>query len=143
MRKSVLGLAILAAAAPGASIATSAETAAPASTNTPVARTARTVSGQPLRLPQGKAEMVATTVEIPPNGKTTIHQHPWSRFVYVERGPLRVADLETGKTLEFQTGQVFAEVVAQWHQGSAPGPRGARLVVIDLVPPGVTNMKMR
>jgi len=143
MRKSLLGLALLAASAPGASIATLPESAAPASTNTSVARTARTVSGQPLRLPQGKAEMVATAVEILPNGKTTIHQHPWSRFVYVERGPLRVADLETGKTLEFQTGQVFAEVVAQWHQGSAPGPRGARLVVIDLVPPGVTNMTMR
>lgn len=143
MRKSLLGLVLVAATAPGASIATSTEAAAPISTNTLVVRTAQTVSGQPLRLPQGNAEMVATAVEIPPNGKTTIHQHPWSRFVYVERGPLRVVNLDTGQTHDLQTGQVFAEVVGQWHQGSAPGPRGARLLVIDLVPPGVTNMKMR
>ena len=143
MQKSFMGLVLLAAAAPGASIATSPETAAPTSTNTIVARAAQTVSGQPLRLPQGSAEMVATAVEIPPNGKTTIHQHPWSRFVYIERGPLVVVNLDTKQTHEFQTGQVFAEVVGQWHQGSAPGPHGARLVVIDLVPPGVTNMKMR
>ena len=143
MRKSLLGLVLVAASAPGASIATSAETAAPNSANTTIVRTAQTVSGQPLRMPQGRAEMVATAVEIPPNGTTTIHQHPWSRFVYIERGPLLVVNLDTGQTHEFQTGQVFAEVVGQWHQGSAPGPRGARLVVIDLVPPGLTNMKMR
>lgn len=143
MRKSLLGLVLVAASAPGASIATSAKTAAPNSANTAIVRTAQTISGQPLRLPQGSAEMVATAVEIPPNGTTTIHQHLWSRFVYVERGPLRVVHLDTGQKHEFQTGQVFAEGVGQWHQGSAPGPHGARLVVIDLVPPGVTNMKMR
>jgi quercetin dioxygenase-like cupin family protein len=87
--------------------------------------------------------MVATVVDIPAGGVTTIHQHPWSRFVYVERGPLRVVNQDTGQTHDFQTGQAFAEVVAQWHQGHATGAQGVRLIVIDLVPPGVTNMVMR
>lgn len=117
--------------------------AAPNAVSSPLGRTARTASGQPLRLPQGRAEMVAAAVDIPAGGSTTIHQHPWSRFVYVERGPLRVVNEDARQTQDFQTGQVFPEVVAQWHQGLAPGPQGARLIVIDLVPPGVTNMKMR
>jgi quercetin dioxygenase-like cupin family protein len=140
--KTVLALVAVMAFVPGASTATPVAAGKPNATSREIARTATTASGQALRLPQGKAEMVATTVDIPANGLTTIHQHPWSRFVYVERGPLTVTDQDTGQTHLFQTGQVFPEVVAQWHQGSA-GPQGARLVVIDLVPPGVTNMKMR
>jgi quercetin dioxygenase-like cupin family protein len=140
--KAILALVAVMAIIPAASTATSVAGAEPNAVSKQIARTATTVSGQALRLPQGKAEMVAYTVDIPANGLTTIHQHPWSRFVYVERGPLKVTDQDTGQVHEFQTGQVFPEVVAQWHQGSA-GPAGARLTVIDLVPPGVTNMEMR
>lgn len=141
--KAILALVAMMAFVPAASTASSGEGGKPNAVSKEVVRTATTVSGQPLRLPRGKAEMVAYTVEIPANGLTTIHQHPWSRFVYVERGPLTVTDQDTGKVHKFQSGQVFGEVVAQWHQGHAPGAQGARLVVIDLVPPGVTNMKMR
>lgn len=116
---------------------------APASVSTPIVRTAKTLSGQPLRLPQGDAELVASSVDIPAGGQTTIHQHRWSRFVYVERGPIRITNLDTDAVDELQTGQVFAEVVAQWHQGHALGPQGARVVVLDLVPPGASNMVMR
>ena len=141
--KAILALVAIMAIVPAASTASSGAGGEPNAVSKEVVRTGTTVSGQPLRLPQGKAEMVAYTVDIPANGLTTVHQHPWSRFVYVERGPLTVTDQSTGQTHSFQTGQVFGEVVAQWHQGHAPGPQGARLVVIDLVPPGVTNMKMR
>jgi quercetin dioxygenase-like cupin family protein len=143
MRHLEIAALLITTCALGANSARPAALAAPNSVSKPIVRTSSTVSGQPLRLPRGKAEMVATSVEIPRNGTTTIHQHPWSRFVYVERGPLRVVNMDNGQKHDFQTGQVFAEAVAQWHQGSAPGPHGARLVVFDLVPPGVTNMKMR
>lgn len=123
--------------------ASSAQVPQAGSVSTQIVRTAQTLSGQALRLPQGTAEMVASAVEIPAGGYTTVHQHPWSRFVYVERGPLRITNEDTKQVHELQTGQVFAEVIAQWHQGYAPGPRGARVVVIDLVPPGATNMVMR
>jgi quercetin dioxygenase-like cupin family protein len=143
MRQEALAVLLIMACAPGASSAPPTAAAVPNSASVPIIRTAHTVSGQPLRLPRGNAEMVATAVEIPANGATAIHQHPWSRFVYVERGPLRVINHDTGETRDFQTGEVFAEVIAQWHEGRAPGVNGARLVVIDLVPPGTTNMKMR
>jgi quercetin dioxygenase-like cupin family protein len=109
---------------------------------TPIVRSGQTISNQPLRLPQGAAEMVAAAIEIAPGGATPIHQHPWSRFVYVEKGPVRIVNHDTGATLDFQSGQVLPEVVGQWHEGralSAP----VRLIVIDVVPPGVNNTVMR
>ena len=127
---------------PARSSGVQAPAAGPPSVSTPIARTAQTSSGQPLKLPSGKVEMVATAVEFPPNGATTLHMHPWSRFVYVERGTLRVVNQDTGKTSEFKAGQVFPEVITQWHQGYA-GPEGAKLVVIDIVPPGATNVVMK
>jgi len=143
MRTFLIGAATVALAcgpaSPGVSEATAPK---PNSVSNELVRTAQTVSHQALKLPPGKAEMVASAVDIPPGGATTIHQHPWSRFVYVERGSIRVTNFDTHDSLDFQAGQVFAEVVAQWHQGQA-GPDGVHLVVIDLVPPGASNMKMR
>lgn len=109
---------------------------------TPLVRTGRTISNQPLRLPQGNAEVVAAAIDIPAGGATPIHQHPWSRFVYVERGPVRIINHDTGEIRDFATGTLLPEVIAQWHEGRAlTSP--VRLVVIDLVPPGVSNMAMK
>jgi quercetin dioxygenase-like cupin family protein len=143
MRQALLVVALAVAVAPGASSAPTVTAGTPNSVSTQIARTSTTVSGQPLKLPQGPAEMVGTMVEIPPGGMTSIHQHPWARFVYVQQGPLRVRNDDTGDTKDFQSGELFPEVTDQWHQGTATGPKGARLIVLDIVPPGVTNMKMR
>lgn len=110
---------------------------------TPIVRTGRTISGQPLRLPPGEAEVAAAAVEIPAGGALPIHQHPWSRFVYVERGSVRVVNHDTQASMDFQAGQLLPEVVAQWHEAKALGSNSVRLIVIDLVPPGVTNMVMK
>jgi quercetin dioxygenase-like cupin family protein len=144
MHKLILVTGVLAAATSSASPSIPMENgqAAANSVTKPIVRTAATIAGQPLRLPGGRAEMVASAVEIPAGGSTPIHQHPWSRFVYVERGPIRVVNHDTGKMRDFQTGEVFPEVVFQWHEGRAiAGP--VRVIVIDLVPPGVNNTIMR
>jgi quercetin dioxygenase-like cupin family protein len=109
---------------------------------TPIARSSRTISDQPLRLPQGAAEFAAAAVDIPAGESIPLHQHPWSRFVYVERGAIRIINRDTGTSLDFQTGLVFAEVIGQWHEAQAIGAVGARIIVIDVVPPGVNNMVM-
>ena len=111
--------------------------------STPIARIGKTISGQPLKLPQGPAEAVAAIVDIPAGGATTIHQHPWSRFVYVERGPVRIINHDNGQVTDLESGEFFPEVIAQWHEGRATGSETARLLVIDLVPPGVNNMVMK
>jgi rhodanese-related sulfurtransferase/quercetin dioxygenase-like cupin family protein len=110
---------------------------------TPIIRSASTISGQPLRLPQGPAEVAAAAVDIPAGGSLPIHQHPWSRFVYVERGYLRVVNHDTGSSMDFEAGQVLPEVVAQWHEARSLGGEAVRLIVLDLVPPGVNNTVMK
>ncbi len=107
-----------------------------------ILRTATTVSGQPLKIAQGRPELVASASDFAPNGRTPVHQHLWSRFVYIERGSLKVTYFARHRTDEFKAGQAFAEAAGEWHQGQA-GPQGARLVVFDLVPPGVKNVVTR
>ena len=119
--------------------AQSAVAATPKIVSTPVARTDRTASGQPLKLPSGDVEAVAQIVEIPVGASTTIHRHPWSRFAFVEKGPLTVINHETNETRVFNTGEFLSEVVMQRHEGRAL-TEPVRLIVIDLVPKGQTNM---
>ena len=106
---------------------------------TPILRTRLTSSNQPLKLPQSESELVAVAVDIPAGGATSVHQHPWSRFAYVEKGRLRVINHDTGEAKDFRSGEVLSEAVGQWHEGRAiDGP--VRLIVFDIVPPGVTNI---
>jgi len=144
MRIVLSGSVLLAACAPlGAQPVATGEHVMPAKVvTTPILRSGQTISSQPLKLPQGPAEMAAAAIEIAAGGATPIHQHPWSRFVYVEKGPVRVVNHDTGATLDFQAGQVLPEVVGQWHEARALAAP-ARLIVIDIVPPGVNNTVMR
>ena len=109
----------------------------------PILRTATTVSGQPLRLPSGATELAATRAIFPANSKTNVHRHPFTRLVYVEQGRLSVTNFDTGTTTLAAEGEMFVEAVGQWHQGSALDGKPARLLVIDLVPPGVINAESR
>jgi quercetin dioxygenase-like cupin family protein len=111
----------------------------PKMVTTPILRTRLTSSNQPLKFPQGDSELVAVAVDIPSGGATSIHQHPWSRFAYVEKGHLRVINHDTGQAKDFRPGEVLSEVVGQSHEGRAiDGP--VRLIVFDIVPPGTTNI---
>ena len=110
---------------------------------TPLARSATTVSGQPLRLPQGPVEVVVAAAELPPGGRLPAHRHAWSRTVYVERGRVRVKNLDTGAAQEFGPGQVIVEALDQWHEAEVIGPDGLRLIVVDYVPAGQSNMALR
>ena len=115
---------------------------APKIVSTPLVKSTRTISNQALRLPQGPAEVVGTAIDIPAGLATPIHQHPWSRFVYVEKGPVRIVNHDTGESRDFAAGTLLPEVVAQWHEGRALA-EPVQLIVIDLVPPGVNNMLMK
>jgi len=109
---------------------------------TQLVHTQSTLSGQPLKLPKGAAEMDAIAVDIPAGQSLPIHEHPWSRLFYVERGTLRVINHDTGKSMDFKAGQAGAEAVGQWHEGRAVGEGPVRVIAIDLVPPGAKNTIM-
>jgi quercetin dioxygenase-like cupin family protein len=142
MRAVVLLLAMCAAASPSAAQPVETAVQAERMVTTPILRTRLTSSNQSLRLPQGDAELVAVAVDIPAGGATSIHQHPWSRFAYVEKGEIRVLNHDTGVSRDFKAGEVLSEAVGQWHEGRATsGP--VRLIVFDIVPPGVINTVAR
>ena len=107
---------------------------------TPIVRTERTVTGQPLRLPPAPVELVVTRVELPAGGAIPTHKHPWQRYVYVEAGAIRVTNHDAGTISDFAAGQIIVEAVDQWHEGRVTGDGPARLIVVDQVPPGESNL---
>lgn len=142
MRKSIvlLATALLVAAGAGAS---SLQTPSPGATSTILNRTATTATGQRIALPQGPVEVVISRTEIPAGGALPMHKHPWPRYAYVESGRLRVHWERAGLTREFGAGDAVVEAIDEWHEGASIGTEPVRLIVVDQVPPGETNLVRR
>lgn len=121
---------------------TKAETnaATPAVVVTPVMTTDVTASGQPIRLPQGDAEVGVSTYDIAPGAKLPVHEHPFPRYAYVLAGTLSVTNTETGKTVTYEKGGFIVEAVGQWHKAANIGKDAVKLLVIDMTPPGENNV---
>ena len=145
MRPILAPLSVLLALALGG-CAGSPDTACPAcaagATVTPVAKTTRTATGEPIRFPAGDAEVSACTYDIRPGAKLPVHKHPYPRFAYVMAGDLRVA-LTDGRTFDYHPGDFIAETVDTWHYGEARGAAPVKLLVIDATPPGAKNTILR
>lgn len=124
-------------AAPGAGLAQSAPV------STPVGVFQATVSGQPIALPQGPAQVSVSRTDLPAGGLIPPHRHAYPRYNYVLEGGVRVTNLDTGQVQEFRAGQFIVETVGQWHQGEALDGKPARLLAIDQTPPGQGNMERR
>jgi quercetin dioxygenase-like cupin family protein len=106
---------------------------APKVTIKPVARTDKTVLGQPIVVPPN-AELRAFTVEFEPGARLRVHKHPWPHYVYVEKGTLTVMNEETGKPLTFKQGSFFAEMTDTWHYGINRTNAPVKLLVIEQMP---------
>jgi quercetin dioxygenase-like cupin family protein len=106
-------------------------------------RSATTITGQPLAMPEPGFEVVISRTEIPAGGVLPMHRHPWPRYAIVERGRLRVRYEEARLVREFGPGEAVIEAIGQWHEGEVVGTEAVRLIVIDHVPPGEINMVRR
>jgi quercetin dioxygenase-like cupin family protein len=113
---------------------------APGPTVTVVNRTDRTITGQPFAVPDGPLEVVFSVAEIAVGGALPMHKHPWPRFAYVESGQLRVHYEEAGLVRVFGPGEAVVEAIDQWHEGEVVGDAPVRLIVVDQVPPGRSNV---
>ena len=105
--------------------------------------TRQTISGQPITAPTGPLQVTATISELAPGESTSVHKHPYLRFDYVLEGRLSVKNLATGKTDIVGAGQFVVDPIDQWHQGTAIDGKRARLLVIDQVPVGQTNLVLK
>ena len=97
-------------------------------------------SGQPIRLPQGNAQVIVTTYDIPAGAVLPEHMHPFPRFGYVLTGILRVTNTDTGEVHEYKPGDFILEAVNKWHKATTVGAAPVKLLVIDLTEPGKDNV---
>ena len=109
-------------------------------TVTQLLSTTRTSSGQPINLPQKNAQIVASVYDVMPGAKLPAHNHPYPCYGYVLAGILRVTNIDTGQTHTYKRGSFFLEPVGQWHIGTSIGVEPLKLLVIDVVEEGQTNV---
>ncbi|MGD9657529.1 MAG: cupin domain-containing protein [Methylocystis sp.] len=132
IRSALVAMLGLASVSVGASLA---EERAPAEVVTEIARTTKTASGQPITLPQGPAQVVASIYSLAPGAKLPEHKHPFQRYAYVLEGELTVQQTKSSSRV-YRAGDFIVESVDGWHFGAAAGTGPVKLLVIDQAPPG-------
>ena len=120
--------AVLLAAAPGPAAGPQASV---------LADSATTVAGQPLIVPAGPLKVVATRTALPAGSAIGTHMHLWARYVYVEKGELRLTLADSGATRTFRSGEMIVEPIGKWHSGTIVAD--TVLVAVEQVPPGRCN----
>jgi len=105
---------------------------------TPVTRTNRTVTGQPIIIPDHPDVMVSIAT-FPPGARIAEHQHPHPHYVYVLEGVLTVVNTDANTKFEVKAGEFVAEMQDTWHYGINKGAVPVKLLVIDQVPHGAAS----
>lgn len=95
---------------------------------TPLLKTTRSWDGQPIKYPEGNAEITALTIELAANGETGWHEHAVPSFAYIVEGELEVRRSD-GSSRIFKAGEALAEVVNTLHNGRALNGKPVKLVV--------------
>jgi quercetin dioxygenase-like cupin family protein len=108
---------------------------APAEVVTEIARTTKTATGQPITLPQGPLEVVASMYTLAPGVRLPEHKHPYQRYAYILEGELMVQQGDASSRI-YHAGEFVIESVDRWHFGATVGAVPVKLLVIDQLPPG-------
>ncbi len=106
---------------------------------TPVLETATTITGQPIRFPQGDNQFTAVLAEVAPGGQVGRHMHPVPLFVYMLEGTLSI-EMEGHGTHTFSAGQGFAEVTNTWHNGRNLTDKPVRFLIVFSGQKGTPNL---
>jgi quercetin dioxygenase-like cupin family protein len=124
-----------------ASPALSAE--APKPTSAPASTFDRTLTGQPLVLPQGPVTVTFRISEFPAGARLPVHKQPYQRYAYIISGRLRATYIDEKVVKEFGPGEVMVEGVDQWHFVEAVGPENVKVMTIDQTPPGKAAVELQ
>jgi quercetin dioxygenase-like cupin family protein len=106
---------------------------------TPVLETSTTVTGQPIRFPQGDNQFTAVIAEVAPGGQVGRHMHPVPLFVYILEGTLSI-EMEGHGTHAFSAGQGLAEVTHIWHNGRNLTDKPVRFLIVFAGQKGTPNL---
>jgi quercetin dioxygenase-like cupin family protein len=105
---------------------------------TPVAKATTTMAAQPLVYPSEKPQVVVGIAEFAPGAVTPRHKHPALRYTYVLEGTLTV-DMH-GMSHAYPAGSFVVESIDEWHVGRNAGTTPLKLLVIDQVVEGRSNV---
>jgi quercetin dioxygenase-like cupin family protein len=105
---------------------------------TPVTRTNRTVTGQPIVVPD-HPDVIVSIATFPPGARIAEHQHPHPHYVYVLDGVLTVVNTDANMSFEVKAGEFVAEMQNTWHYGINKGAVPVKLLIIDQVPMGAAG----
>jgi quercetin dioxygenase-like cupin family protein len=108
-------------------------------TLTPILETATTITGQPIRFPQGDNQFTAVLAEVAPGGQVGRHMHPVPLFVYILEGTLSI-EMEGHETQTFSAGEGFAEVTNTWHNGRNLTDQPVRFLIVFAGQEGTPNL---
>lgn len=111
------------------------EPAPPTEVVTEIARATKTATGQPITLPQGPLEVVASMYTLAPGVRLPEHKHPYQRYAYILEGQLMVQQGDSASRV-YHAGEFVIESVDRWHFGATVGAVPVKLLVIDQLPPG-------
>jgi quercetin dioxygenase-like cupin family protein len=106
---------------------------------TPILETATTITGQPIRFPQGDSQFTAVLAEVAPGGQVGRHMHPVPLFVYMLEGTLSI-EMDGHGTHTFSAGQGFAEVTNLWHNGRNLTDKPVRFLIVFSGQKGTPNL---
>jgi quercetin dioxygenase-like cupin family protein len=136
---SALALSLLLSCAATIAIAQPTQTGPVGLTLTPVLETATTITGQPIRFPQGDNQFTAVLAEVAPGGQVGRHMHPVPLFVYMLEGTLSI-EMDGHGTHTFSAGQGFAEVTNLWHNGRNLTDKPVRFLIVFSGQKGTPNL---
>lgn len=90
-----------------------------------------TVVGEPLRYPEGEAEVHAVVITLRPGEETARHVHPAPLFAYVLEGELAVDYGAHGKRT-YRAGDALLEAMQVPHRGKNVGAERVRILAVFL-----------
>jgi quercetin dioxygenase-like cupin family protein len=105
----------------------------------PILEAASTLTGQPIRFPQGDNQFTAVVAEVAPGGQVGRHMHPVPLFVYMLEGTLSI-EMDGHGTHTFSAGQGFAEVTNTWHNGRNLTEKPVRFLIVFAGQKGTPNL---
>ncbi|SFB43288.1 Cupin domain protein [Rhizobium sp. NFR07] len=100
----------------------------------PVTKTAHTITGQPIALPQEEPEVTVLIYEVPPGAAVPQSSEAGIRYDYVLSGHLRITNPETGAIFNFSQGDFVVGRPGQWRTAENPDETTMKLLVIRQAP---------
>ena len=97
--------------------------AAPPATSVEILlETDQTILGNAFAYPQGRAQVTAAKITVPPGAEVPLHLHPVPLFAYILQGEL-VVDYGSAGTRTYEKGDAFVEAF-EWPHSAKNGGKG-------------------